>query len=86
MPVSKVPGATVITGEAIHQVRRVALAGMLSLEIKGMRRSRPPSAYAIIKKEFRLRGSRQSVLTQFKKMFDIGTGGSDADRIVAVKE
>jgi hypothetical protein len=42
------------------------LRSALSLEIMGMKR-RGRSVYAIIKDEFGLRGSRQSVLTQLSQ-------------------
>jgi hypothetical protein len=41
---------------------------MLELELKGMRRSRPPSAYMIIKKELGLSGSRERVLAQMDEI------------------
>lgn len=47
------------------QARRLlTLRQMLKLEIKGMHRSRPPSAYVILKKEFGLTGTREAVLAQ----------------------
>ena len=47
--------------------RMHALRSGLKLEIKGMRRS-GRSFYAIIKKEFNLKGTRESVLEQFDAM------------------
>ena len=40
---------------------------MLKLETKGMKHSRG-SVYAMIKKEFGLKGTKQSVLEQFGKL------------------
>lgn len=48
--------------------RMIALKHALRLEMLGMRRSRGPSAFAIIKKEFGLKGSKQSVFDQYSKM------------------
>lgn len=44
------------------------LRGALQLELKGMRRSQPPSAYVAAKKRFGLRGSREKVLSQLNEM------------------
>ncbi len=52
---------TVITGPGIARFRLIALKGALKLEILGMKR-RGRSAYSIIKQEFGLKGSRESVL------------------------
>ena len=51
----------------IMHVRLLALRSGLRLEIKGLRRS-GRSFYAIIKKEFDLKGNRESVLEQFDEM------------------
>lgn len=59
--------ATVLTGEAINSHRLKVLASALRLELKGMKRS-GPSAYSIIKREFNIKGSRESVLNQFESM------------------
>ncbi len=53
-----------------HQIsmyRLLALKSMLKLEIKGMQRSHPPSAYATIKKEFGFKGNKVKVLGQFEE-------------------
>jgi len=49
--------------------RMHALRSGLKLEIKGMRRS-GRSFYAIIKKEWGLKGSRESVLEQFTEIIE----------------
>lgn len=51
-------------GSQIEAMRLLTLRSMLELELKGMRRSRPPSAYVIIKRDLGLRGSRENVLAQ----------------------
>ena len=45
----------------------VALKGALKMEIKGLKR-RGRSAYAIIKDEYNLKGSKKSVLKQMEQM------------------
>lgn len=45
--------------------RLLALKGALKLECLGMRRSRGPSAYSIVKREFGFKGNKNSVYTQF---------------------
>ena len=55
----------VITGENIGRYREKVLLSALKLEILGIKR-RGRTAYSIIKSEFHLKGSRQSVYDQFK--------------------
>ena len=57
-----------LVGNQIEAMRLLTLRSMLELELKGMRRSRPPSAYAIIKRDLGLKGSRESVLTQMHQI------------------
>ena len=45
--------------------RLVALRSALSLECLGMKRSRGPSVYAIVKQEFSLKGSKTKVYDLF---------------------
>lgn len=59
--------ATVLTGQAITNYRLKVLASALRLELKGMKRN-GPSAYSIVRKEFNIKGSRESVLKQFELM------------------
>jgi len=47
----------------IDFIQMCTLRGALRLELKGMKR-RGKSAYAIIKRNYGLRGNKQSVLTQ----------------------
>lgn len=51
----------------IATFRLLALRSGLKLEIRGLRRS-GRSCYAIIKKEFGLKGTKQEVLEQFDEM------------------
>lgn len=57
--------------ESIQMYRLLTMYQMLKLEIKGMKHSRG-SVYALIKKEFGLKGTKQNVLEQFGKL--IGKG------------
>lgn len=54
------------TNEDIKNFRLRTLHSALKLEAKGMKRSRGPTAYSIIKKELGLQGSRQKVLDQLE--------------------
>jgi hypothetical protein len=54
---------TVLTGHQIETARLLTLRQMLKLEIKGMSRSRGPSAYATLKM-MGFKGTRDSVLAQ----------------------
>ena len=60
----------VITGKAISGYRLLALKNALKLECKGMTRH-GRSAYSIIKSEFGLHGSKQSVLAQFEAHLEV---------------
>jgi len=54
---------TVLTGSQIEGARLLTLRSMLMLEMKGMHR-RGRSAYAILKSEYGLKGTREKVLSQ----------------------
>lgn len=56
--------------DQVQFARMLALRSALKLELQGLKRSRPPSAYSIIKREFNLRGSRESVYTQFCELVE----------------
>jgi hypothetical protein len=62
--------ASVLTGSQIGHLRARTLLSALKLEIKGMRRSKGPSAYSIIKREYGFRGSRQSVCDQLSSILE----------------
>lgn len=54
---------TTLTGNQIDMARLLTLRAMLKLELKGMTRSRAPSAYSMLKK-LGYKGTRQEVLAQ----------------------
>ena len=54
---------TTLTGNQINMARLLTLRAMLKLELKGMTRSRAPSAYSALKK-LGYKGTRQEVLAQ----------------------
>ena len=51
----------------IQKARILALRSALKLEIVGMKRSKAPSAYSMIKKEMGFKGNRQKVMTQINQ-------------------
>jgi succinylarginine dihydrolase len=57
---------TVMTEEQIVNARLLTLRAMLKLEMKGMKRSRAPSAYSMLK-QLGYKGSREVVLAQLDK-------------------
>ena len=59
------------TPEEIKQYRLLTLYHALKLETLGLKHSRG-SVYALIKREFNLKGNKQNVLSQFGKL--IGKG------------
>jgi hypothetical protein len=59
--------ATVLTGDAITNYRKKVLLSALKLECLGMKRN-GPSVYSMIKREYNLKGSKQSVYEQFQLM------------------
>jgi hypothetical protein len=65
----KVYGAVVLDNpNQIAHFRLLTLRQMLKLEMLGMKHSSGKSAYAMIKRELGLKGSRQSVFEQLSKM------------------
>ena len=57
---------TVMTEQQIVNARLLTLRAMLKLEIKGMKRSRAPSAYSMLK-SMGYKGSREVVLATLDK-------------------
>lgn len=55
--------------ENVQMFRLLALKGALKLECLGMKHSQG-SVYALIKREFGLKGSKQKVLDQFTQMIE----------------
>jgi len=56
------------TPDQLAAARLLTLRAMLVLECKGMTRSRAPSAYSILKRDYNLKGSRENVLKQLDAM------------------
>ena len=59
--------ATLLTGEAINHYRAKVLLSALKLECLGMKR-KGPSVYSIVKREFNLKGNKQSVYNQLESI------------------
>ena len=57
----------VLTGSQIDRARAYVLRCALALEVKGMKR-KGQSAYSIVKAEYNLKGSKQSVLDQLSAL------------------
>ena len=55
---------TVLTGHQIDDARRLTLRAMLKLEIKGISKSRGPSAYSTLKSVYGYKGSREKILSE----------------------
>jgi len=58
---------TVMTGNQIEMARLLTLRAMLKLEMRGMTRSRAPSAYSMLK-QLGYKGSREVVLAQLDEV------------------
>lgn len=54
--------AVIIEGPEIDVYRLISLKYALKLEMKGLKRSRSPSAYVILKRDLGIKGSRTKVL------------------------
>lgn len=66
-----------ITGaENIALYRMLTLKQALKLELVGLKMSRGTSAYAIIKREFNLKGSKQKVYDQYVSIIENLKGGT----------
>jgi hypothetical protein len=59
--------ATVLTGQDITDYRARVLLSALKLECLGMKRN-GPSVYSIVKRDYNLKGSKQSVYEQLKSI------------------
>jgi len=63
---------TLITGkENLDMFRLLQLRSALYLETKGMKHSSGRSVYALIKKEYNLKGNKENVLKQLEQMIQI---------------
>jgi hypothetical protein len=60
---------TVLTGHQIEAARLLTLRQMLKLEMKGMSKSRGPTAYSTLKM-MGWKGTRESVLAQLDEWHD----------------
>jgi hypothetical protein len=58
---------TMLTGQQIEHARLLTLRAALKLEMHGMKLSRSPSAYSILKK-MGFKGSREKVLVQLDEI------------------
>jgi hypothetical protein len=63
-------GGTIVTGRDVGTYRLLALKHALKLEMMGLKMSRGPSAFAIVKREFGLKGNKQRVLEQFTALVE----------------
>ena len=61
---------TITDPDHIKRFRELTLLKGLKVELAGLKLGRGPSCYSIIKKEFGLRGNRQSVYNQFSKLIN----------------
>ena len=61
---------TVLTGSQIDNARRLTLRQMLKLEIRGLSKSRGPTAYSTLKAVYGYKGTRESVLAQLDEWRD----------------
>ena len=61
---------TTLTGTQIDDARRLTLRAMLKLEMKGLSKSRGPSAYSTLKTVYGYKGTRESVLAQLDEWRD----------------
>lgn len=61
-------GGYVVTGHDVSVFRLLTLHKALKLELKGLRMSRGPSAYTLVKREFNLKGSKAKVLKTFESI------------------
>jgi len=60
----------IFTGSQIEVVRLLSLKAMLKLELKGMKRSKSPSAYMIVKRDLGMTGTRDRVLKQLEAVIE----------------
>jgi len=65
---------TVLTGSQIEVARLLTLRAMLKLELKGMSRSRGPTAYSTLKSVYGYKGTREAVLQQLDAWRDAVLG------------
>ena len=61
---------TTLTGQQIDDARRLTLRQMLKLEIRGLSKSRGPSAYSTLKSVYGYKGTREKVLSELDSWRD----------------
>lgn len=71
MAIEHHPWGTVFTGPDTHVYRIHVLRLALQMETRGIKLRRGVSVYANVKREFGLRGNRQSVYEQFCRMHSL---------------
>jgi hypothetical protein len=69
---------TLTTPTQIDNARRLTLRQMLRLEIKGLSKSRGPTAYSTLKSVYGYTGTRESVLKQLDAWRDALLGDTAA--------
>jgi hypothetical protein len=78
---------TVLVGDQIEGARFLTLTQMLKLEIYGLYRSKSPSAYAIIKRDYGMKGNKQQVYQQCQtikeRMFKGANDGQNREENVS---
>ena len=55
---------TTLTGHQIEAARLLTLRQMLKLEMRGMSKSKGPTAYSILKSDYGYSGTRERVLSE----------------------
>lgn len=68
---------TTLTGNQIDDARRLTLRQMLKLEIKGLSKSRGPTAYSTLKAVYGYKGSREKVLSELDAWRDALLGNNE---------
>lgn len=68
---------TALTGNQIDDARRLTLRQMLKLEIKGLSKSRGPTAYSTLKAVYGYKGSREKVLSELDAWRDAMLGNNE---------
>ncbi len=68
MPIEQHAGGTTITGDGIEKVRLLSLQMAFKVEARGMKLSRGISAIAIARKQYGLKGNRESLARQVDEL------------------
>lgn len=78
-------GGASVTGDSIPFFQMLQLKYALKAELYGMSLSRRGSAYAAIKRRWKLKGTKQSVYEQFCKIVDEASAKQEREREVVLK-